>query len=86
MTALFAIVTFFFIFFITYLAVAMVLAAATWVLKHRAAATDTDERIHEIEEIERKMDRVKEKAFVIALVLTFFVVTPFAVILLFVMA
>ena len=82
MTALFAIVTFFFIFVIAYLAVCMVLAAATWVLKHHAAATGADERIYEIE---RKMDRIKEKAFVIALVLTFFIIAPFVVITVFVM-
>jgi predicted MFS family arabinose efflux permease len=81
MTALFAIITFFFIFVVAYLAVATVLAVVTWWLKGRAAARDADARI---QEIERKMDRVKEKAFVIALVLTFFVVTPFVVILLFV--
>ncbi len=81
MTALLTIITFFFIFVVVYLAVAMVLAATTWVLKQRAAATDTDGRIHEIE---RKMDRIKEKAFVIALVLTFFIIAPFVVITVFV--
>ncbi len=81
MTALFAIITFFFIFVVFYLTIAMVLAAAAWVLKRRTSGADADERIREIE---RKMDRVKEKTFVIALVLTFFIVTPFAVILLFV--
>jgi high-affinity Fe2+/Pb2+ permease len=81
MTALFAIITFFFIFVVVYFAVATVLAAVTWWLKRRAAARDADAGMREIE---RKMDGVKQKAFVIALVLTFFFVTPFAVILLFV--
>ena len=81
MTALFAIITFFFIFVVVYLAIAIFLATAAWVLKRRAAAPDRGESVLEFE---RKMDRVKEKAFVIALVLTFFIVTPFAVIILFV--
>lgn len=81
MTALYAIITFFFIFVLLYLAISMVLAAAAWVLKRRAGGMDAHERIREIE---RRMDRVKEKVFVIALVLSFFIVTPFAVILLFI--
>ena len=81
MTALFVIITFFFLFVVVYLAVATALAVVTWWLKRRAAARSVDARI---QEIERKMDRIKEMAFVIALALTFFVVTPFAVILLFV--
>jgi len=78
MTAIFAIITFFFIFVVVYLAITTVLAASSWWLKRGAAGEGAKERI---EEIDRRMDRVKEKAFLIAIVLTFFVVTPFVVIL-----
>ena len=33
-----------------------------------------------IEEIEHRMDHIKDKVFVIALILTFFVITPFVII------
>ena len=78
MTALFAISTFFFIFVVVYLAITTVLAATSWCLKRRADGKGTEEGT---EEIERRMDRVKDKAFLIALVLTFFVVTPFVIVL-----
>jgi hypothetical protein len=83
MTALLAIITFFFIFVVVYLAVATVLAAVTWWLKHRARKNGAGEKVPRIEQ---RMDRVKEKAFVIALVLTFFIITPFVVIVVFVRA
>lgn len=78
MTALFAIITFFFIFVLVYLAITTFLAAASWWLKRRTAGKGAKESI---EDIERRIDRVKDKAFMIALVLTFFVVTPFVVVL-----
>lgn len=81
MTALFAIITFFFIFVVVYLAVATVLAVVTWWLKRRARRKGAGDKVLQIEQ---RMDRVKEKAFVIALVLTFFIITPFAVIVVFV--
>jgi hypothetical protein len=82
MTALFAIITFFFIFVVVYLATAVVLAVVAWWLKRRAKLKGAVEGIHRVEQ---QMDRVKEKAFLIALVLTFFIITPFVVITVFVM-
>ena len=61
-----------------YLAITTVLAVASWWLKHRLGRKGTDEGFAEIES---RIDRLKEKAFLIALVLTFFVVTPFVVVL-----
>jgi predicted PurR-regulated permease PerM len=81
MTALFAIITFFFIFVVVYLAVAAVLAVVTGWLKRRARRKGAGDKVLEIEQ---RMDRVKEKAFLIALVLTFFIITPFVVIVVFV--
>ena len=63
------------------LAITVVLAIAAWWLTRRALAKDAGESIHQIEQ---QMDRVKDKAFVIALVLTFFIITPFLVITVFV--
>ena len=77
MTALFAIITFFFIFVVVYLAIATLLALALWWLKRRACREGA---IYSVDEIERRMDLFKDKAFLIALVLTFFVLTPFVVI------
>lgn len=81
MTALFAIITFFFIFVVVYLAITVVLAITAWWLTRRALAKDAGESIHRIEQ---QMDRIKDKAFVIALVLTFFIITPFVVMAVFV--
>ena len=78
MTAFFAIITCFFIFVVVYLAITTVLAVASWWLKRRA---DGEGAMKGVEEIERRMDRVKDRAFLIALILTFFVVTPFVVVL-----
>ncbi len=78
MTSLFAIIIFFFIFVVVYLAVTTLLALVSWWLKRRA---NREGAMHSVDEIERRMDLFKDKAFMIALVLTFFVITPYVVIL-----
>lgn len=82
MTALFAIITFFFIFVVVYLAISVVLAVAAWWMSRSAGrqnGTATDGKI------ELKIDRLKEKAFFIAIILTFFFVTPFVVLFIFIL-
>ena len=81
MTALFAIITFFFIFVVVYLTITTVLAVAAWWLKRCTSGESVEESV---DEIDRRMDRIKDRAFIIALVLTFFIVTPFVVITVFV--
>jgi len=78
MISLFAIIAFFFIFVVVYLVITIALAMAGWWLKRREAREGAE---YGVAEVERRMDLIKEKAFVIALVLTFFIITPFVVIL-----
>ena len=80
MTALFTVITFFFIFVLVYLAISVALTCASWWMKRRAAKGKTKESIVAIE---GKIDRHKDKAFMISMVLTFFFVTPFVVIYIF---
>lgn len=81
MTTLFAIITFFFIFVLVYLIISVGLAVAAWWMTRRGDEQNGAQKILEIEE---KIDAIKEKAFYIALVLTFFFVTPFVVLYIFV--
>lgn len=82
MTALIAIITFFFIFVLVYLTIAVALAVAQWWMARSAAGAKETLRV---QEIGLKIDRAKEKAFVVSIVVTFFFVTPFVVIYFFVM-
>lgn len=81
MTALFTVITFFFIFIVVYLAISVVLTLSSWWMVRQAAKRKKKEAVAVIE---GKIDRLKDKAFVISLVLTFFFVTPFVVIYIFV--
>lgn len=81
MTALYTVITFFFIFVLVYLAISMALTGANWWMARRAAKGITEESITTIN---AKIDRLKDKAFVVSIVLTFFVVTPFVVIYIFI--
>jgi hypothetical protein len=80
MTAIFTVITFFFIFVLVFLAISIALTMVGWWMARRAAKGKTKESIAAIE---GKVDRLKDKAFVISIVLTFFFVTPFVVIYLF---
>ncbi|MGD8847547.1 MAG: hypothetical protein PVJ84_22635 [Desulfobacteraceae bacterium] len=82
MTAPIAIVTFFFIFVLVYVAVSVTLAVVGWWMARSAARAKETLRL---QEIRLKIDRAKEKAFVISIVVTFFFITPFVVIYFFVM-
>ncbi len=77
MTAILAIITSFFIFVVVYLTITAVLCVTSWWLKRRGAG---ESAMQSIEEIEHRMDHIKDKVFVIALILTFFVITPFVII------
>ena len=81
MTALFAIITFFFIFVLVYSSITAVMAVVTWGLMRQAAGKDEGRKK---KDIEHRMDLIKDRVFIIALVLTFFIVTPFAVLYVFV--
>jgi hypothetical protein len=83
MTALIAIITFFFIFVLVYVAVSFALVLAGWWMARPAARAKETVRL---QEIRQKIDRAKEKAFVVSMVLTFFFVTPFVVIYVFIFA
>lgn len=82
MTTLYTIITFFFIFVLAYFSISVSLGLAGWWMTRRSAKQNNPQKI---EEIERKIDSLKEKAFLIAIILTFFFVTPFVVIYLFVL-
>lgn len=81
MTAIFTIITFFFIFVLVFLAISAALSVGAWWMGRHAAREENPEST---KEIERKIDRIKDKAFMISIILTFFFVTPFVVIYLFV--
>ena len=57
MTALFAIITFFFIFVVVYLTITTVLAVAAWWLKRCTSEESVGESV---DEIDRRMDRIKD--------------------------
>ena len=82
MTALLAIITFFFIHVLLYVAISAVLAAAAWWMGRQAAKAKNTDRMREIEGF---IDKTKERAFIISLALTFFFIAPFVVIYLFVL-
>lgn len=81
MIALFTVITFFFIFVLVYLTISVALSLASGWMARRAAKGKNKERKAAIE---ARVDRLKDRAFVISIVLTFFFVTPFVVIYLFV--
>jgi len=81
MTALIAVATFFLIYVIVFIVISAVLSAAAWWMGRRAAKTS---HAQSAAEIERKLDQLKDKAFVVSIILTFFIVTPFVVIYLFI--
>jgi hypothetical protein len=82
MTALFAIATFFFIFVLVYVAVSVSLVLVGWWMARPVVRARDAVRLREIEQ---RIDRAKEKAFIVSIVLTFFCVTPFVVIYLFIL-
>lgn len=82
MTALLAIITFFFIHVLLYVAISAVLAVAAWWMVRQAANAKNTDRMREIEGF---IDKTKERAFIISLALTFFFIAPFVVIYLFVL-
>ena len=82
MTALFAIITFFFIFVLVYTAITAALTAAAWWAERRTRSRDDTVKTQQIGE---KVDRLKEKVFLVSMIITFFFVTPFVVIYLFVL-
>lgn len=75
MTALFAIVIFLFINVLVYVMFCAVLAAVGWWMTHRADKAP---------DVETKLDRIKDKAFVLSVIVTFFFITPFVVLYLFI--
>lgn len=81
MTALFTVITFFFIFVLVYLVISVALTLVGWWMARQVAKGITKESMAAID---GKIDRLKDKAFVISIVLTFFFVTPFVVISIFV--
>lgn len=81
MTALFAIVIFFFIHVLLYVAISAALSAAAWWMGRQAAKAKNPDRMREIEAF---IDKTKERAFIISLALAFFFIAPFVVIYLFV--
>ncbi len=82
MTAIITIVTFFFIFVLVYVTISVALAMTQWWMARPAVRAKETLRV---QEIGLKIDRAKEKAFVVSIVVTFFFVTPFVVIYFFVM-
>jgi predicted MFS family arabinose efflux permease len=57
------------------------LSAAAWWMGRQAKRSNDAQSV---KEVERKIDRLKDKAFYISLVLTFFIITPFVVLFVFV--
>ncbi len=82
MTALIAIITFFFLFVLVYVAVSVALSLAGWWMARPAAKAKETARLQEIGQM---IDRAKDKAFVVSIILTFFFITPFVVIYVFVL-
>jgi len=79
MTALMTVVFFFFVLLIIYPAAAAAVALYSWIKKRRAIRNGTGSTI--IAQIDEKTDRLKNRWFIISIVLAFFVIAPFLVLL-----
>jgi hypothetical protein len=77
MTALMTFVIFFFVLLIIYPAAAAAVALYSWVRKRRAIRNDTFS--DSVAQIDETTDQLKNRWFVISLVLAFFVIAPFLV-------
>ena len=79
MTALMTIVFFFFVLLILYPAAAAALALYGWVKKRRAIQNNSGSAI--VARIDEATDRLKNRWFIISIVLAFFVIAPFLALL-----
>ena len=79
MTALMTVVFFFFVLLIIYPAAAVAVALYSWIKKRQAIRDDTGGTI--IAQIDETSDRLKNRWFIISVVLAFFVIAPFLVFL-----
>jgi hypothetical protein len=79
MTALMTVVFFFFVLLIIYPAAAAALSLYSWIKKRQAIRDDTGGAI--IAQIDETTDRLKNRWFIISVVLAFFVIAPFLVFL-----
>ncbi len=79
MTALMTVVFFFFVLLILYPAAAAAVALCGWVKKRRAIQNHSGSAI--VAQIDATTDRLKNRWFIISLVLAFFVIAPFLALL-----
>ena len=79
MTALMTVVLFFFVLLVIYPAAAVAVALYSWVKKRQAIRNDTGGTI--IAQIDETTDMLKNRWFIISVVLAFFVIAPFLVFL-----
>jgi hypothetical protein len=78
MVALSTIVIFFFILVVVYPAVVGILVFTGWIKKRRVNPNDAGTRAAQIDEA---TDRLKNRLFIISLILAFFVIAPFLALL-----
>ena len=79
MTALMTVVLFFFVLLILYPAAAAAVALYGWIKKRRAIRSNSGSTI--VAQIDETSDRLKNRWFIISIVLAFFVIAPFLALL-----
>ena len=79
MTALVTVVFFFFVLLILYPAAAVIVALYSWVKKRRAIQNNSGSAV--VAQIEATTDKLKNRCFIISIVLAFFVIAPFLALL-----
>jgi len=79
MIALSTIVIFFFVLVIIYPAAVAVLVLAAWVKKRRVIHNDSGNT--KVVQIDETIDRLKNRFFIISIIIAFFVVAPFLALL-----
>ncbi len=79
MAALMTIVLFFFILLILYICASSAVVLSAWLLKRRATRSGAGRL--SMAEIDETTDRLKNRWFIISIVLAFFVIAPFFVLL-----
>jgi hypothetical protein len=79
MTALMTVVFFFFVLLIVYPATAVAVALYSWIQKRRAIRNNTANT--SLAQIEETSDRLKNRWFIISIVLALFVIAPFLALL-----